>query len=189
LLRFSDETSFCIPTDYALTLSLSEGDSFTEEEREVLRYNAELLAAYRKALDLAARSEHCSAALERKLEQRGFTAQVAAVTVERLTAEGAVDDRRFAEMWAAGRLRQRPASRNYILAELRSRGVNAVDASAALNQLADTDSALIDQACLRAAAKLAGRYNNEQILIQTLLKRGFSLAEIRASLVELAQND
>ncbi len=189
LLQFSDEASFCIPTDYALTLGLAEGDSFTEEEREVLRYNAELLAAYRKGLDLAARSEHCGAALQRKLEQRGFSAKVAAVTVERLTSEGAVDDRRFAEMWAADRLRRRPASRNYILAELRSRGVNGVDADAALNQLTDTDPALLDQACLRAASKLMGRYTQEQSLIQALLKRGFSLAEIRASLDELSQND
>ncbi len=186
LLQFSDGASFCIPTDYAHTLCLTEGNSFTEEEREILRYNAELLSAYRKALELAARSEHSRVALQRKLEQRGFSAQVALLTVDRLAEEGAVDDRRFAEMWATSRLRRRPASRSYICAELRSRGVDAVDAAAAFNQIADTDPALIDEACLRAATKLKSRYAQEQSLIQALLKRGFSITEIRTSLGELS---
>ncbi len=189
ILRFSDGASFCIPTDYAHTLNLSEGEAFTEEERELLRHNAELLSAYRKGLELAARSEHCRAALQRKLEQRGFSAEASLVTVERLSEEGAVDDRRYAEMWAADRLRRRPASHSYICAELRSRGVAAIDAEAALNQIADTDPTLIDQACLRAAAKLFGRYAQEQNLIQALLKRGFSIAQIRSSLNELSYND
>lgn len=189
LLQFSDGASFCIPTDYALQLSLSEGDFFTEEERDLLHHNAELLAAYRKGMELAARSEHCRAALQRKLEQRGFTAEVAGLTVDRLSTEGAVDDRRFAEMWAASRLRRRPSARNYILAELRSRGVDGVDADAALDCIADTDPSLLDQACLRATTKLSGRYHNEQGLIQALRKRGFSVAEIRASLDELLHSE
>ena len=79
-------------------------------------------ACRKKALDLLARREHARAELGAKLKVRGFTLDCIECVLDRLIAEGLMDDARFAEVFVRARASRRQGPIK-ILAELRSRGL------------------------------------------------------------------
>jgi len=78
-------------------------DLFTPEEDE--RYGSPV-EARKKAMDYLARREYGQSELVRKLIGAGYESDVAAAAVERLTAEGLQDDRRFVDNFIQSRVSQ-----------------------------------------------------------------------------------
>ena len=87
-----------------------------------------------KALELLARREHSRLELRQKLAQRGFTATDIEPVLDALVAEGLLDERRYAELYACSR-----ADKGYgplrIARELRERGIPDALTDAALATL------------------------------------------------------
>jgi len=80
--------------------------------------------ARESALRFLARRDHSRAELRRKLVQKGFSHQMAESAIEYLADKGYLDDRRFAERWAASALESGRCYGPRLRSELRQRGVD-----------------------------------------------------------------
>jgi len=76
-----------------------------------------------RALNLLSRRDHTTVELKRKLALRGFSADSIAELLEKLTAKGYLDDKRFAERWTEAAIRSGRGYGLRILQELQSRGI------------------------------------------------------------------
>ncbi len=143
-----------------------------------------------KALDLLARRSHFERELERKLNQRGYDREEVADTLERLRAEGFVDDRRTAGEFVRSRLRRAPEGRRKLRSELSRRGVANEIVTEVLEQETDDD----DRDLARQAAERWKRTRSrpgrsreleKAALARHLAGRGFSERAVYAVLDEL----
>ncbi len=90
-------------------------------------------AAYAAAVKKLARQPQSRATLGQKLERQGYTAEAVGAALDRVQADGYLDDREY----AASLVRRRSDSRGYglIAQELRARGIEDGDAAPALDSV------------------------------------------------------
>jgi regulatory protein len=128
--------------------SLAVGMELDDAGQGILALAAEAREAEKRGLSLLARAEQSVFMLRMKLEAREFSRRAVGIAVDRLIAEGFLDDRRFADAYAASRLAHRsskaegPAS---LVAALRNRGVDrtvAAESVAALLGPGEREAAL-----------------------------------------------
>ena len=130
------------------------------------------------ALDLLALREHSRRELERKLDARGFDADVIAGALDRLAADGLQSDARFAEQFIHSRM-QRGSGPQKIRAELRERGVDAADIGLAMEALDGDWLALLRSVREKKfGSELPGDYRERARQMRFLQQRGFSSAQI-----------
>jgi regulatory protein len=142
---------------------------------------ADAAAARLAALALLARRDYANGELHARLRQRGFVAAAAAEAVGMLTAEGAVNDARYAENYVtyhAGR-GQGPTR---IGAELRARGVAPELIEAALANGPDWRAVARAARERRFGRQLPGSWRERARQGRFLQYRGFSSDHIRAAL-------
>lgn len=148
----------------------------------------------RKALDLLSRRSHFERELERKLQKRGYTEEDIAQTLERVRAEGFIDDRRTAGEFVRGRLARAPVGRRKLRAELSRRGV----ASQIIDETLDEETEDDDRDLARQAAERwqrtksrPGRAANLEraALGRHLAGRGFSQHAIYSILDEMPRGE
>ena len=80
-------------------------------------------AAYRAAAVLLAARDRTRAELSRLLAARGIAQADAKVALDRLSEQGYLDDRRFANIWARRRLQKKPMGPHRLRQELEAKGV------------------------------------------------------------------
>lgn len=97
------------------------------------------ISCSQKALDLLGLRSHFERELERKLRQRGYDEAEIEDTLERLRAQGFIDDRRTAGEFVRGRLARAPEGRRRLRAELARRGVASEIITEVLDQETDDD--------------------------------------------------
>ena len=146
-----------------------------------------------KALDLLSRRSHFERELERKLRQRGYPEAEVAETLDKLRAQGLVDDRRSAREFVRGRLARAPEGRRKLAAELARRGVAAEIVTETLDDLTDADDrALAHQAAerWRRTRSRPGRSADREraALARHLAGRGFSERAIYSILDQMPRN-
>ncbi len=146
-----------------------------------------------KALDYLSRRSHFERELERKLRRAYDQGEVQA-TLERLRAEGYVDDRRTAGEFVRGRLARAPEGRRRLRAELVRRGVTNDVATEVLAELTDDDdSDLARQAAerWRRTRSRPGRAAELEraALGRHLAGRGFSERAIYSVLDEMPRGE
>ncbi len=143
-------------------------------------------SAYGRALAKLARRDHAEGELRRALVRAGHPEGEVESAVERLKAQRALDDGRFAEAFSRSRLRHRSLGSNRIRAELRQRGVGRTVAEKGLRE------ALGDVSEAEALDRLARRYWKQrsadeparrvQKLWAFLLRRGYPVDLVSARL-------
>lgn len=79
------------------------------------------------------------AELAAKLEQKGFAADVAERTLDRLTEVGLVDDAEFAQQWVRSRHLYAGKGKRALALELRRKGIGQSEAAEALEQIDSDD--------------------------------------------------
>lgn len=79
------------------------------------------------------------AELAAKLEQKGFAADVAERTLDRLTEVGLVDDAEFAQQWVRSRHLYAGKGKRALAMELRRKGIGQFEAAEALEQIDGDD--------------------------------------------------
>lgn len=139
--------------------------------------------AYDVGLRLLARREHSRAELSAKLIQRGFEQAEIGQALDRLEAEDALNEARFAGQYVRLRLRQGygPAR---IRADLAARGVDgaALEAALAAEGEADDDEHWLERAEAarrrRFGAEVPGDYDERARQARFLERRGFPAALI-----------
>lgn len=80
-------------------------------------------SAYQAAVALLTARDRTRFDLSRLLAARGFSRDERELTINRLKEQGYLDDRRFATIWARGRLRAKPMGPYRLKQELDSKGV------------------------------------------------------------------
>ncbi len=176
----SDGSSFFVPAELWRRQGLADGATVPEGWLEKIQHAADTSRARERAMTLIAMREHSCAEISRKLRQKGFSEAAAAAAVESLSADGLVNDARFAEEWIRSRLRRRPVGRAALLAGLARAGVDRAESDAAVARVAGEDPELLAEAIDRAARRIerGGRVDPET-LRRKLASRGFSYREIR----------
>jgi regulatory protein len=151
---------------------------------------ADVEAAQRAALRALARRDHARLDLERRLVKRQHPPQAAAVALARLEARGLLDDRRFAERYAAVRA-TRGKGPARILKDLLAQGVERRAAEAAVRRALEEEG--IDPAveARAAAAKRARQLGGlpsavrRRRLAAFLVRRGYARPQIKQLVEEL----
>lgn len=145
--------------------------------------------AYGRALARLARRDHAEAEMRRALKRAGHAADEVEAAVARLKGQRALDDERFAEAFARGRLRHRGLGRNRIKHELRERGVGR---SVALKGLREALGDVSEGEALETQARRYwhARAKDEpakrvQKLWAFLLRRGYPADLVRTRLLAL----
>jgi regulatory protein len=173
-----DAFAFGVALDIAV--ELRKGQELDAADVARLRDADTLTQAYQRAVRYLGSRPRSQAEIERYLRGKEYDDGVIAATVERLLAQGYLDDAAFAQYWRENRDRFRPRSAAALRAELRQKGVDRADVDEALTGL-DEEAA----AWAAVASKLsrwqtlpADEFN--QKVSAFLARRGFGYATIRA---------
>lgn len=135
------------------------------------------LTCYDRAVRLLAARPHFRAELEAKLAQRRYPEEEIAAALDRLAAEGYLDDLRTACDFVAHRLEQKMEGRLRLKAELVRRGAPEEAVAAALAEVPEDDL----EAAREAAEKWArGHRPDPAALARHLARKGFSRRAIVA---------
>jgi regulatory protein len=159
--------------------------------RRVAEPNPNPAECYARALDTLARAARSRADLARSLRRR-FTPEAVEETVDRLTANGLLDDRAFARAFAQSRLTgARALGPRRLTAELTRRGIARSVIDETLGALRD-EGAIDEEAAARAIAERKApslRKLDRQVarrrLHGLLVRRGFSGGAIRNAMEAL----
>ncbi len=135
------------------------------------------LTCYDRAVRLLAVRPHFRAELSAKLAQRGYPEDEIGAALDRLAAEGYLDDVRTARDFVAHRLEQRAEGRLRLKAELIRRGASEEAVAAALAEMPEDDL----EAAGEAAATWARSHKPDPAaLARHLARKGFSRRAIFA---------
>ena len=138
---------------------------------------------YLRAVSLLARRDHSSAELGRKLSARGYFAEAIDEAIQKLTNEGYLNDRRFAQRWTESAIRSGRGYGIRILQELSLRGISREIASQAIENAAseyteyDSLAAIVTRR-FSAFDPSSAPLKEKQRVYSYLQRRGFSLHSI-----------
>ena len=179
-----------LPADAIEGLSLQLGAALMPAVLERLRELADVEAAQRAALRALARRAHAWRDLARRLTKKQHPPVAVTAALERLAARGLLDDRRFAEGYAAVRA-TRGKGPARILADLLAQGVDRGVAEDAVGH-ALAEEGIDPHVEARAAATKRARQLGglpppvrRRRLLAFLVRRGYSGPQVRELVREL----
>ena len=179
-----------LPADAIEGLSLQLGAALMPAVLERLRELADVEAAQRAALRALARRAHAWRDLARRLTKKQHPPVAVTAALERLAARGLLDDRRFAEGYAAVRA-TRGKGPARILADLLAQGVERGVAEDAVGR-ALAEEGIDPHVEARAAATKRARQLGglpppvrRRRLLAFLVRRGYSGPQVRELVREL----
>ena len=140
-----------VDAEIAGTSGLRVGAEFDAAMAAVVAAGAARVAAYDKALECLARGAKSSKDLARWLTRREHSRENIAITIERLTELGLLNDAEFARSFARSRATNRGMSRRRIQAELAKRGIARDLVEAAIAEVM-SDENVDERAMVEAAA-------------------------------------
>jgi len=191
--RKKERVRLFLDDDFAFELPLMEaarlqpGQHLSADEVAGLLEMGALQNVLDRALRFLAYRPRSMAELRRYLVAKEVAAPLLELALERLQAQGYLDDAAFARFWIADRERFKPLSPRGLRYELRQKGVDDALIEAAL---AEVDAAA---SAYRAAAKRLPRYRGaspeefRQKLGGLLQRRGFDRVTINEALLRLRQ--
>ncbi|MGH7538121.1 MAG: regulatory protein RecX [Gemmatimonadales bacterium] len=179
-----------LPAAAVDTLGLGVGAELTAAMLDRLQLLADVEAAYRAALRAQARRPHAVQDLRRRLVQKQHPPAAVDVALERMAAQGLLDDRRFAEHFAATRAgRGRGPAR--LVKDLLQRGVDRRVAEAAVRS-AIAEEGLDPDSTMRAVAERRARQLGDlppgakrRRLMAFLSRRGYYGPVVRSVVLDL----
>jgi regulatory protein len=154
---------------------LTLGQELSDEKIASLKADDEREAAYQKALHFISYRPRSSAEVRQNLTKRGISEALVGETLNRLEANGLVNDQTFARAWVENRNEFRPRSKSALRMELRRKGLSDEIIQSVLDENVD-EEALAFEAARKYARRLAGLEWPEfrQKLAGFLARRGFS---------------
>ena len=170
---------FAFGVSRILAAWLHVGKTLNDAEIAQLQAKETLEVAYLSALRFLDYRPRTTTEIETKLTEKGFADTVIQATLERLRANGMLDDNRFAQTWAENQSTFRPRGARALAFELRRKGVTDEVIAQTLEELPPEED-LAYQAGKKQARKLV---NLERIVFRNklsafLARRGFSYGTI-----------
>lgn len=134
------------------------------------------------ALKLLSLRNHSQHELERKLLKKGYPLENIKSVMEKLAAEGILDDKKFSMELIRSRSKRKPSGKLILTAELKKRGVSDTITQELLNGYASAE--LCHNAAQKKIASLHGvtECDQKKKLVTFLRNRGFGWQEIQAVL-------
>ncbi len=152
--------------------------------------------AYSFALRMLGQRSYTEYRLRRKLQQKEFPDLEVAAVMERLQAAGLINDVRYAESFARGKLGANAAvSPRHVTNSLVRRGINRKIAEQAVADVMEAECFDAGETISRAVAKKLRSVQHleptaaRRRLYGFLVRRGFDLREIRSTLNSLKLTD
>lgn len=148
--------------------------------------------AYNYALNLLAARPYSTQSLRRKLVQKDYAREDVDGTIDRLTANGLLDDARYAEQFARTKILSTGASKRRLQQELYRKGIKGDTATTAIAAVIEAEeidpSAVIERV---ARKKLAQLGDLEPLVLRRrlfafLARRGYELDEIKSVVARLS---
>lgn len=135
-----------LPEREVASRGLAVGQALDDATLAELEQSSDLAAALGLANSFLAHRPRTAAEVRQRFKKAGYADDIIAAALERLTAQGLLDDRRFAEMWVENRSNFSPRSARALEAELRRKGVDrdTVDATLAESLPSDETAAAIE---------------------------------------------
>jgi len=124
-----------------LALELKKGQHLSDADIARLKADDDRRRAYERALHFLGFRARSRAEMERYLRGKEYSAGVIAATVQRLAAEGLLNDAEFAQAWTDNRQQLKPKSKRALRYELRQKGVDGESIEQALADLDEDDAA------------------------------------------------
>jgi regulatory protein len=152
-------------------------------------------SAYETALNLLTARPYTARNLRRKLVQKEFAPAEIDAAIERLVANGILDDSRYAAQFARGRLLGPGSSRRRIRQQLFQRGIGSEVADAAIESVIAEDSvdlaAVIEKDARKKLAMLSGLEPPvvKRRLYSHLARRGYDVDEINMVMKKVMRAD
>ena len=180
-LLFEDGTRVLLDRDTCKENGLKPDREIGEEELAQMRYDSDYRRAKERALWYLDRADRTEKGLYRKLLDAGFEKRVSAAVIARLTELGLLDDRRFAENFAA-RCEAAQVSKRETVRKLLEKGVPyEIAKEAAENRETGEEeqiAALLEKKYLRRLQE----ENGTKKVYAALARKGFSFDAIRNAL-------
>ncbi|HYT05977.1 MAG TPA: regulatory protein RecX [Gemmatimonadales bacterium] len=179
-----------LPADAVEPLRLLVGAELTPVQLARLRELADVEAAHRAALRALGRRSHARVELGRRLAKRQHPPQAVAAALDRLAALGLLDDRRFAEQYAAVRA-ARGKGPARLVADLLAQGVDRKVAEDAVRRALEDEGLDPALEARAVAAKRARQLRDlpppvrKRRLLAFLVRRGYAGAEVKGLVEEL----
>jgi regulatory protein len=121
--------------------ALRKGQYLSDAEIDQFKQADERDKAYNRAIRFLGFRPRSQAEVERYLQEKKYSPQVVAHTVERLRREQYLDDEAFARFWLENRERFRPRGRQALRYELRQKGLPGEVIETILDELDEDESA------------------------------------------------
>lgn len=194
---YVDDKFFCsLDISQVVDFHLKIGRSLTDEELGDLKYASEFSKFYARGLEyvlMRPRSEReisdylRGKTYDRKVrvknrktgeyqtkEKLGYDASLVPLVMKRLEERGYINDRHFAEIWVENRHVAKGTSIKKLRLELQQKGISSQIVDEVLSGSGRDERADLRKIIERKRA----RYDDEQKLIQYLLRQGFNYSDI-----------
>lgn len=181
-----DRFSFALDAGLAMDRGLRPGLVLDAPALEALLHEDGDARGYARALAFLGYRPRAEKEIRERLARDEWPETVIDRVIEKLRADGLVDDAAFATLWAESRGRTRGSMR--LRQELRQKGVGKEEIEAALPD-AETETSAATEAARRkweSFRNLEARERREKML-QWLQRRGFSFSIARAAVKELEE--
>lgn len=186
LLTFDDGSQISVDTDAVVNNAIGIGTELDAEEIESLKYESDYERAKSRALWYLDRSDHTAKSMYDKLVKAGFDRKASAAVIARFTELGVIDDRRFAENFAA-RCAECNVSRREAAYKMMLKGVPKDIACEALdNENADEGEQIAALIAKKYRTKIESE-NGVQKVYAALIRKGFSYAKVRDALKKYSE--
>lgn len=187
-IHISVDGEYCLTVDeaYFITLGLYEGKVIDECEFDELRDKINIRRAYNYAVSLLARREHSERELITKLNLKGYK-EGAEQAVNKLKANGYLDDERFARLYAKELKSLKRYGKKRIEQELYRKGIATDIIRDVLDEMEFSNEdliALIERKYMRYLSDDKGINKT----INALVRLGYSYREIKDALSYISEN-
>jgi regulatory protein len=175
----NEKFAFSLEADVAVKEGVRTEQALSENEIEALKKADLLQRCLNAAFHFLSYRPRSEAELRQRLNKRGFDGDNVAAVLDRLKAQGLVDDLAFAEFWKDNRQSFRPRSQWLTRLELRQKGVNEEIIDRVAAEVDDEDCAY--RAAVAKARRLstADYENFRRRLGDYLQRRGFGYGIIK----------
>lgn len=180
-----------VSADIIDRLGLRIGVTLTEPEADAVRRESAMLATFDRAVGMLAVQARSSSDLRRALVRKGEDASSVDAAIERLLAQGLLNDATYARQLARTKMVGQGASRRRVQQEMFRRGIGREQATEAIEAtVADEaldEEAIVERVARRKLRSLAGLdpVTRNRRLWSFLARRGYALDDIRRVLARV----
>lgn len=184
-IHIDGEYRMTADSDFIAASKYYENMEIDDEELAVLEKEVSSRRAFNKAVDLLSRRDHAKGELLLKLRQKGYS-DGAQEAVDKLADYGYIDDKRFAENYAAELARLKHFGKRRIEQELHRKGVDRDIISEVVEEIEFDSEALAD-----VLQRKYGRYLDSEKgvnkAINGLIRMGYGYSDIKQALEDVRE--